>query len=246
MGSSPSLPAGKEASQNPTQTSRTLASRQISGNWLTRQQKVEWAEFSWLSIPGNDDSRVYQRFATDISRLDYTDDGWVYSIICPVTGQRGWVNEPGQTVYADMGVKGRIWISESSKSLQIVRDIMKKFDTKKFPFSKANSVNVATHKSGSAVESHLQPLQRYRSKLPSTIDRPAFHEAYGVGYLNVEIGAIEKTGIDIVDKFNQLCWIFSISLRVTFASKAPLFSGTFGSKSPSWWVARSGPLARLD
>jgi hypothetical protein len=122
-----------------------------------------------------------------------------------VTGQRGWVNEPGQTVYADMGVKGRIWISESSKSLHIVRDVMKKFDTKKFPFSKANSVNVTTHNPGQPWNPIFSLYNGTDTSFPQPLTAQHWHEAYGVGYLNVEIGAIEKTGIDNVDKIQPIC-----------------------------------------
>jgi hypothetical protein len=110
---------------------------------LDRQQRVWWPEFSWLSDLNDENSRVYQRFAHDISRLGYTKEGRVYSIICPqqgmysilgtanvevtVTGNRGWVEETveGETtpssgfkvrpIAADMGVEGKIWLSSSFK-----------------------------------------------------------------------------------------------------------------------------------
>ena len=57
---------------------------------LTRQQKVVWPQFSWLTEKDENgwikDSRCYQRFAPDISRLGYDDSGRVYSIICPQQG----------------------------------------------------------------------------------------------------------------------------------------------------------------
>ena len=188
---------------------------------LTRQQAVPWPQFSWLAVPGNENSRVYQMFAPDISRLGYTDDGRVYSIICPqqgfgsallgtlnvevtVTGQRGWVKEPEHTVYADMGVKGRIWISPGSKQLPFVKKLQKKLNTKDFPFSKANSINVTTHNPGQP----WNPIFALFNGTDPTFPHPeyALHwdEAYGVGYLNVEIGGIEKTGDEQVDKFNQV------------------------------------------
>ena len=66
-----------------------LSSLPIFGNLenidkLERQQKVVWPEFSWNSVPdGKDQERCYQMFAPDISRLGYTAEGRVYSIICP-------------------------------------------------------------------------------------------------------------------------------------------------------------------
>lgn len=91
---------------------------------LTRQQKVLWPEFSWETIPGKPESRCYQMFAPDISRLGYTDDGRVYSIICPqqgacfskigcanvevtVTGNRGWVDETAEKNKLAVSMKGK-------------------------------------------------------------------------------------------------------------------------------------------
>ena len=99
---------------------------------LQRQQAVKWPEFSWETRKGEaDPKRCYQMFAPDISRLGYTNEGRVYSIICPqqgtyspsfgalnvevtVTGQRGWANETTRQIAADMTVVGKIWFSPSS------------------------------------------------------------------------------------------------------------------------------------
>lgn len=188
---------------------------------LTRQQKVPWPQFSWLSVPGDESSRVYQMFAPDISRLGYTDDGRVYSIICPqqgfgsavlgtlnvevtVTGQRGWVNEPGHTIYADMGVKGRIWISPGKKTPKIVQALQKKYNGKNFPFSKANSINVTTHNPGQPWNPIFSLYNGTDPSFPHPPYAQHWDKAYGVGYLNVEIGGIEKTGDENVDRFNQM------------------------------------------
>ncbi|MDE5090066.1 MAG: hypothetical protein O4805_24260, partial [Trichodesmium sp. St16_bin2-tuft] len=51
---------------------------------LQRQQKVLWPEFSWKTEPDKEDGkRCYRMFAPDISRLGYTNEGRIYSIICP-------------------------------------------------------------------------------------------------------------------------------------------------------------------
>ncbi|MDU8913008.1 hypothetical protein [Aestuariicoccus sp. MJ-SS9] len=99
---------------------------------LDRCQDVLWPEFSWQTVPGDEDTRCYQMFAPDISRIGYTNEGRVYSIICPqqgayspsfgvlnvevtVTGQRGWVDENTKTMAADMSVQGKVWFSPSAK-----------------------------------------------------------------------------------------------------------------------------------
>lgn len=123
---------------------------------LDRQMKVWWPEFSWLTNPDLPDdqevdvdgnlvvdynpdgtikprkpNRCYQRFGHDISRIGYTKEGRVFSIICPqacawiespffnlninievkVTGNRGWVDEDAGELAADIGVVGKIWFS---------------------------------------------------------------------------------------------------------------------------------------
>ena len=53
---------------------------------IQRQQKVLWPEFSWETEKGKADSRCFQMFAPDISRVGYDDTGRVWSIICPQQG----------------------------------------------------------------------------------------------------------------------------------------------------------------
>ena len=189
---------------------------------LTRQQRVQWPQFSWLSVEGNEDSRVYQMFAPNISRLGYTDDGRIYSIICPqigfgsemlgemnvevtVTGNRGWVNEPEKDVYADLGVEGKIWFSEPtgkrSKLLTLLEKVLRRND---FPFSKDQAILIATNMPGDTTN----PTFNLISGTNPTFDIPSFgnHEvdAYGVAHVNVEIGKIHKTGVEKIDAFNEL------------------------------------------
>lgn len=189
---------------------------------IKRQQAVYWPEFSWETIPGESNSRCFQRFAHDISRLGYDDTGRVWSIICPqqgacvpgiaclnvevtVTGQRGWANETNRTMAADMGVVGTIWFSPSSHENWFVReawDLFKK-ESLPFPSDKANAIKVTTHEVGNPDH----PLFALRSGQTSLFDAPDFakhsEEAWDVSNLSVQIGPIEKTGHDVVDTFNQ-------------------------------------------
>ncbi len=206
-----------------------LSSLKILGNManiplLQRQQAVKWPEFSWnTEMDQPDQKRCYQMFAPDISRLGYTDEGRVYSIICPqqgissrslgsmnvevtVTGQRGWVNETNRELAADMGVVGKIWFSPSAHLNPVVKVIWDIFNTNKLPFpsSKDNAIVVTTHKLG-------EPGQLYFSLTKgqsSEFDIPAFakheSEAWSVGNLSIQIGPIIPTGYEIVDNFNQL------------------------------------------
>ncbi len=191
---------------------------------LERQQKVVWPEFSWNTEPDAENKkRCYQMFAPDISRLGYTNEGRVYSIICPqqgasspnfgsmnvevtVTGNRGWANESNKEIAGDMTVEGKIWFSPSAKDKDMVKrfgDFFKNLDLP-FPSSKANAIRVSTFNPGQPT----QPIFAL-TKGPST-DFPipdfAKHSdiAWSMGHLGVEIGPIVKTNIEIVDNFNQL------------------------------------------
>jgi len=191
---------------------------------LERQQKVVWPEFSWDSEPGTDDpKKCFQMFAPDISRLGYTNEGRVYSIICPqqgiatkhfgslnveitVTGNRGWADEPNKTVGADMKVVGKIWFAPGSRDRKFVKLINTFFKMRGLPFpgEKANAIEVRTFKPGHP-DIEAFPLVSG----PSTeFDIPEFakHEeiSWTMGSLGVQIGKIKPKGVKEVDKFNQL------------------------------------------
>ena len=189
---------------------------------LQRQQRVLWPEFSWQTEKGNaDPKRCFQMFAPDISRAGYTDTGRVYSIICPqqgvctpfgclnvevtVTGQGGWVNETNRELAADMSVEGKIWFSPSGLLNRSVKSCWGIFNFFKLPFpaNKANAIRVSTRKFGSPD----QPIFPVRKGETTLFESPAFAkhpEAWAVANVEVEIGPIAKTGIDIADDFNEL------------------------------------------
>jgi len=209
---------------NPDLSSLVMEKNRTNIDKLDRQQKVLWPEFSWETKPGADDpKRCYQMFAPDISRLGYTKEGKVYSIICPqqgacsphlgcmnvevtVTGNRGWADESTKEIAADMTVEGRIWFSPSAHNHPNVKKVANDFIAKGFPFpsTKANAIVVTTHLPGNP----NQPIFPLRKGLSTDFPIPAFakHEgiAWSVGHLGVEIGPIKKTGNEVVDKFNQL------------------------------------------
>jgi hypothetical protein len=193
-------------------------------NLLERQQKVVWPEFSWDSEPGEaDPKKCFQMFAPDISRLGYTNEGRVYSIICPqqgyatknfgslnvevtVTGNRGWVDETNKTVGAEMKVTGKIWFAPSSYDHKLVKLIKSYFNLRSLPFpgDKAHAIEVQTFKPGFPDVKEF-PLVTG----PSTnFDIPEFAKhkeiSWSMGSLGVQIGAIKPTGVEKVDKFNQL------------------------------------------
>ena len=209
---------------NPDLSSLQMEKNRTNIDKLQRQQKVVWPEFSWETKPGEaDPKRCYQMFAPDISRLGYTDEGKVYSIICPqqgassphfgsmnvevtVTGNRGWANETNKEIAADMTVEGRIWFSPSAHENKVIDKLSTHFEENKLPFpsSKANAIIVTTFKPGEP-DQPIFPLTK-GSSTDFPIPDFAKHEsvAWSLGHLGVEIGPIKKTNIEIVDKFNQL------------------------------------------
>lgn len=190
---------------------------------LQRQQGVKWPEFSWQTILGNEDSRCFQMFSPYISRLGYTDEGRVYSIICPqqgacsptfgcmnvevtVTGQRGWVDETAKTFYADMTVEGTIWFSPSTHQDEKVKKVWEIFNKLglKFPSSKANAIRVKTHKFQDPTHPIFPVSQGETPRFKSPEFARHENEAWNVGHIDVQIGDIAKTGDKIVDDFNKL------------------------------------------
>jgi hypothetical protein len=173
-------------------------------------------------VEGNEDSRVYEMFAPNISRLGYTDEGRVYSIICPqlgigtdlfgemnievtVTGNRGWVNEPGKDLFAELGVEPKIWFSPSnnkkSKMLMLLEKVLRRHD---FPFSKDKAILVSTNLPGDPKNPILKMIRGTNPEFPI----PSFGrhdvDAYNVGHISVQIRKIHTTGVEKIDAFNKL------------------------------------------
>ena len=221
--SNPAFAYGEDGSP-PDLSSLEMQDNMDNIELLQRQQKVVWPEFSWLTEPGQADSkRCYQMFAPDISRLGYTDEGKVYSIICPqqgaasphlgsmnvevtVTGNRGWADEANRTLAADMMVEGKIWFSPSAQEFELVKQLAGFFGRRKLPFpsSKADAIVVQTFRPGEPD----QPIFPLMTGPSSDFPIPDFakHEdvSWTMGHLGVQIGKIKPTGVEIVDKFNQL------------------------------------------
>ena len=207
---------------HPDLTSLPMLDNLANIDLLQRQQPVEWPEFSWLTVQGDNNSRCFQMFAPYISRLGYTDNGRVYSIICPqqgacspslgcmnvevtVTAQRGWANESTKEIAADMTVEGKIWFSPSANEKPLLKLLFLMFEQNKrpFPFSKANAIVVSTHQ----FQNPAQPIfpllngQSTRFPVPEFAKHP---QAWSVGNLDVQIGPIKTTGDVAVDDFNEL------------------------------------------
>jgi hypothetical protein len=199
---------------------------------LQRQQKVVWPEFSWETEPGAaDPKRCYQMFAPDISRLGYTNEGRIYSIICPqqgyasptlgsfnvevtVTGNRGWADETNRTLSADMSVVGKIWFGPSALENSFVKRLLSHFKGLGLPFpaSKADAIVVTTH----LPSDPNQPIFPLSTGSSSDFPIPDFakHEeiSWALGHLGVQIGPIVKTGFTMVDDFNTFIMdIFNIA-----------------------------------
>jgi hypothetical protein len=191
---------------------------------LERQQAIPWPEFSWETEPGSRDSkRCFQMFAPDISRVGYTNEGRVYSIICPqqgietpslgsinvevtVTGQRGWVDENTRELCCDMSVEGRVWFAPGYHEKPAVKLLWKLLHElgHDFPISKDKAIVVGTHRPGEPGQPifGLTTGESLRFAAPDFARHP--EEAWSVGHIDVEIGPIEPTHHTVVNDFNRL------------------------------------------
>lgn len=221
----PEVPKDKEKeAKRPDLSSLPMLDNLDNIDLLTRQQKVLWPEFSWETDPGQPNSkRCYQMFAPDISRLGYTDEGRVYSIICPqqgassdllgsmnvevtVTGNRGWANEKNRELAADMTVEGKIWFSPGTlENNRFIKSFLRHFNKRNMPFpvSKEHAIRVSTFKPGHP-DQLIFPLRK-GSSTDFPIPDFAKHEeiSWTLGHLGVEIGPIVPTEFEEVNKFNQ-------------------------------------------
>ena len=207
----------------PNLTSLPMLDNLANIDKLQRQQAVKWPEFSWLTVPKKPKSRCYQMFAPDISRLGYTNEGRVYSIICPqqgivspsvgslnvevtVTGQRGWANETNRELAGDMSVEAKIWFAPSAHQNPLVKKLWNKFANSDLPFpsKKEHAIRVLTHK----VNDRKQPIFPLNSGETKEFDVPDFarhtDEAWTVGNLSVQIGRIAPSGSLKVNIFNRI------------------------------------------
>ncbi|GII99531.1 hypothetical protein CLV28_0101 [Sediminihabitans luteus] len=208
---------------DPDLSSLRLLDNMANIDRLTRQQAVLWPEFSWQTVRGDEASRCFQMFAPDISRLGYDDAGRVWSIICPqqgtcsptvgalnvevsVTGQRGWVDEPSRARAADLTVEGKVWFSPSATASPLVAVLWRLFADNGLPFpaSKEHAIRVSTHRVGVPDDAAFS----LRDGLSPDFTNPTFAlhdvEAWAVGNLSVQIGAVRPSGDAVVDEFNAL------------------------------------------
>ena len=191
---------------------------------LDRQMSVLWPEFSWPTRPGEDDiKRCFQMFAHDISRIGYTVEGKVYSIICPqqgycipivggcinveitVTGNRGWVDEATKTLAADLTVVAKIWFSQTAKKhSKLSKWAAHKLADTKLPFSKETAITISTCNKDDTTCTFFS----LRKGETEEFITPAFARhcgiSHGVGHLSAQIGEMNKTGSEIADNFNLI------------------------------------------
>jgi hypothetical protein len=188
---------------------------------LERQQKAIWPEFSWETEIGKPESRCFQKFSPDISRIGYDEYGRVYAIICPqqgmwipglgclnievtVTSQRGWVDEKTRHLAADMTVEGQIWFSPSTYDkpiFQAMVELSKVFNLP-LPLDKPNSIKVTLFNAEDPTKEIL-PVRYGETTLFTSPDFAILKEAWSVANVEVEIGPIKLTNTR-VDEFNKL------------------------------------------
>jgi len=192
-------------------------------NKLDKQLLVHWPEFSWLRDQGKPDSRCFTRFATNISRIGYDNEGRIYSIICPqqgiysphygtlnieitVTGNRGKVIEAEKEVYAELTVEPKLWFSPGVLDFvpfEIMAALFEK-NSVAFPYKKSDAVRVKTFLPGNPDQWALEGCPG----LDPRFDPPPFtrhdKQAWGVANLALGVGPQFKTGCALFDDFSEM------------------------------------------
>ena len=198
---------------------------------LERQQKVLWPQFSWETVPGDPASRCYQMFAPDISRIGYTSEGRVYSIICPqqgagskalgalnvevtVTSQRGWVDETAKTMAGDMTVEPKIWFSPGADDAVLFYLLQLALSDLNVPMpvTKADAIRLNTYLPGNPHEPNFKIAKGLCRNFPIPAFAKHYEDAWDVANVEVEIGNHFMTGCAVVDDFNTLVMkVFNIA-----------------------------------
>ena len=105
-----------------------------------------------------------------------------------------------------MSVEGRVWFAPGAHETPAVKLLWKLLDEfgHDFPISKDKAIVVGTHEPGHPD----QPIFRLTKGESTRFAAPEFarhpKEAWTVGHIEVEIGAIEPTHNTAIDDFNQL------------------------------------------
>jgi len=225
---------GKNEKLDYPQTKPDLSSVPMTGNHdnidkLDRMMKVKYPEFSWLVDKGDTSTRRYIKMYHDISRIAYTNEGKVYSIICPQLGLdldrfclpgtgnieihvgavRGWVNEDTHTVCADVTLEAIVWIdmkeSEKRKHPHLAR-FVEKLDTLGLPFSKENGMVISAYCPGKPYEPNCPLLNGTDSSPPVPI-YAEHDESFSVAHIATKI-VNTKTGIERTDDVYEILSLF--------------------------------------
>lgn len=208
---------------------------------LERSMRVLWPEFSWLVDPEDEESRVFNRFASDISRFGYTNEGRVYSVICPQQGaytsvgcfnnevtvkrSRGWINETNaeKPLYGEIETMGQLWFSKPRKSdkkhfphhkrfMQLCKAMKKKRPGYALPFDKKNSIKIRLRNPENPNSQILKIRAGQCPHFESIKEADHSAEAWQVGWVSVKIEGVILTGDSLVDGFNNLIYdIFNFS-----------------------------------
>lgn len=193
---------------------------------IQRVLGIKYPIFSWETQPGKKDTkRVFLEFPDYIAQFGYDDQGQIHALQCPqmafaspllgminaevsITSVRGWVDEKAKSLAADATTTVQLWFSPEGLKNPIVTQLRAYLMRTKLPFpdQKKNSVKVTCHAPGN----QKKPIYGFRAGENPTYKSPDFAsvnhkpDVWAVGYANVTVGEVLKTGHPIVDKFNAM------------------------------------------
>lgn len=192
---------------------------------IKRMWRAQWPEFSWLTVPGDDNSRCYQMFAPDISRVGYGDPDpandnhcEVYSIMCPqqgiwiepiegtlnievtVTSSGGWVIENPMTMDAQITIKPAIWFSpDSVQNKPIIKALWELFEHSGIPFpsSKDKAIRLNAYGVNSKDQPEKSPVLNIVNGMDPNYAVPDFAQHNSPNIYGEDAAVVVYLGVEI-------------------------------------------------
>lgn len=220
-----------ENSQNPDQETYLENQRfDLSDNLdhipkIKRMWRAQWPEFSWLTIPEDENSRCYQMFAPDISRVGYGDPDpsndnkcEVYSIMCPqqgiwiepiegtlnievtVTSSGGWVTEDPMVMDAQITIKPAIWFSpDTVQNKPLIKALWDLFEDSGIPFpsSKENAIRLNAYGVNQKDQPEKTPVLDITNGMDPNYEVPSFAQHYDPNIYDEEAAVVVYLGVEI-------------------------------------------------
>lgn len=192
---------------------------------IKRMWRAQWPEFSWLTVPGDENSRCYQMFAPDISRVGYGDPDpangnkcEVYSIMCPqqgiwiepiqgtlnievtVTNSGGWVTEDPMIMDAQITIKPAIWFSpDTVQNKPLIKALWDLFEDSGIPFpsSKEKAIRLNAYGVNAKDQPEKSPVLDIQNGMDPNYEVPSFAQHNKPNIYDEDAAVVVYLGVEI-------------------------------------------------